>query len=338
MKKIVPLIMGLGFSLFLVSCGGPKGKLSFVDSNLNRLSVMDLSSQEVVSLTETYAGGYFSWSPNGRFVAFATRQGEDWYIDVMKEDGTGRNHITRALRSSDPPLWSPNSTRIAFEAVEKSGDYRLLVVNQSGNVVVDIPSPVNSGRKAGYSWSPDSTKLAYIDIQGQLAVMNANGYGEPITLTEDQTSKDWVRWSPDVRTVAFVTTIYEGEEVKDCVQTVNPEKGRRKQLVCEPGEIYGLFWSPDGEKLFYQVTRGTPTAGDYVVKANGRGKTRISPPGYFATEMVWSPDAEWVLMSAWKEALEPGVDPALFLVSADAEKHIRLTDDGIWYVNLAWLK
>jgi dipeptidyl aminopeptidase/acylaminoacyl peptidase len=93
------------------------------DQRMSQLSVIDVTSRVVKTLTEgKYTVGSFSWSPDGRRIAFDHRQnpspGSSGSADisvVTLADGT----VNRLVSQDGPdthPIWSPDGSRIAFES------------------------------------------------------------------------------------------------------------------------------------------------------------------------------------------------------------------------------
>src|SRR5207244_2996256 len=55
-----------------------------------------------------------AWSPDGRWVAFASRRDGPSHIYIMRADGTHVRQVTQGKADDDGPAWAPDQRRIAF--------------------------------------------------------------------------------------------------------------------------------------------------------------------------------------------------------------------------------
>jgi dipeptidyl aminopeptidase/acylaminoacyl peptidase len=109
-------------------------------------------------------------SPDGKWIAFLSdRDGWDHVYVMRSASVSGERHepvqITKGKFEVRAPQWSPDSTRIAFDANEPDhyGDRHLYVASIGSDPAKATIAAVTSGRGTDIApqWSPDGTRLAF---------------------------------------------------------------------------------------------------------------------------------------------------------------------------------
>jgi len=142
----------------------------------------------------THNGGYDgdpSWSPDGKFIAYATDKG----TRIMRRDGSAVRRLSDGDYSS-LAVWSPRGDRLLIAPFGKP--WR--VVSTNGKVLT-VLEPGPPGPKWRPVWSPDGRQIAYVAKRAkqwtgedplQIWVMNADGSGRhPITRTFGWSITSW---------------------------------------------------------------------------------------------------------------------------------------------------
>ena len=150
-----------------------------------------------------------SISPDGRSVAFTRgvsgRGGAITRPSLLVEAVTG-GHVRRLGVSGVSPRWSPNGRWIAFLGGRNHQNKRLEVIPASGGT----PRALRT-RVVAFSWSPDSTRLAYVtgataaSSPGSraLGTIDLNGATQPLDLGSLPVGSATPQWSPDSSRIAF---------------------------------------------------------------------------------------------------------------------------------------
>jgi dipeptidyl aminopeptidase/acylaminoacyl peptidase len=139
----------------------------------------------------TWYDGDPSWSPDGKFIAFATETG----MRIMRRDGSDVRYLTDA-DSLSVPDWSPRGDRLLISGFGT----RWRVVSTDGDTL-NVLAAGPPGPKWEPVWSPDGRQIAYLakhtrswsaETPLQIWVMNADGTGRhPITETEGWSIAYW---------------------------------------------------------------------------------------------------------------------------------------------------
>jgi Ca2+-binding RTX toxin-like protein len=131
-----------------------------------------------------------SWSPDGSQIAFFRGNFGQFFLHVIRPDGSGLHQLSQTpADTSVPPTWSPDGTRLLFGGAEYAGYSRLGPYYRNNVYVVGTDGAGerrltdSSSLDAGSSpiWSPDGRRISFVSRRGyenafrQLFVMNADG-------------------------------------------------------------------------------------------------------------------------------------------------------------------
>ena len=106
-----------------------------------------------------------SWSPDGKFIAFASNRGKTYDIWIMESNGANPVQLTTADDANESnPAWSPDGKRIAYSSISNvTGAWEVHIIDIATKVVTVPPVAV---KKAYYpAWSPDGMRLAFASEQ-----------------------------------------------------------------------------------------------------------------------------------------------------------------------------
>ncbi len=178
-----------------------------------------IGEESVLELTSGPADDYApAWSPDGRYIAFCRRTGQQYGIYVVPALGGPE----RRIRSINPasglpvgnPAWSPDGKYLAYAGArpgQQSASIFLLAVD-----------------------NPDDTRA--------------------LTFPDRPHVADWLpRFSPDGRSVAFLRFLSRGSATD--VYVVRVAGGEPKRLTFDNVNINGLDWTPDGAYLVFSSDR-----------------------------------------------------------------------------------
>lgn len=211
-----------------------------------------------------------SWSPDGRFVAFA-RGGK-----IVVADARGR--IVRRFGSlGADPAWSPDGSRIAYAAGAPAS--RIVVASRSGRTLTSISTGRNVA--SGPTWSPNSRRLAYaeqLDIDrssqpgsNRVFVVNADGSDRRLLVA----SAAEPAWSPDgsrIAYIAYASPLADAGQV--AVIGIDGAGARRVTSGVVPEA--GPAWSPNARVIAFARRTGSSSV-VVAIRPDGTGERTLIP-------------------------------------------------------------
>jgi tricorn protease len=214
-------------------------------------------------------------------------------------------------------------------AYEKLGSIHLydLETKTSKQIPISIKSDFPEVRVGFKNVAGGLTNLA-VSPSGSRLVASARGYvftvpaskGDARLLDDTQgLNRDGAVWSPDGKTIAYVTDRDGGEKL--ALWDVSTGSETRFALAGAPGVYSGLVWSPDSKRILNQSEKLGLYSFDLTTKESltidkqlFRGRAEMKPS--------WSPDSQWV---AYSRDLLNHLN-AVFLYNFKSGKSTQVTD------------
>jgi Tol biopolymer transport system component len=221
-----------------------------------------------------------SWSPDGKYIAFASnldsrRYGRTGDLDIYRKNVNSdeQTRLTNEMAEDGVPAWSPDGTRIAFNS-SRDGNYEIYVMNADGSEQRNLTN--NADKNDRYpAWSPDNTWIAFTSYEdnnrnGEIYKMKADGT-EQNRLTFHTASDEFPAWSPDGTRIAF-TSDRDGNWD---IYTMNADGTELRRLTKDSADDLYPSWSPDGTYIVFSSNRDGGNWKIYLMKADGSEQTYL---------------------------------------------------------------
>jgi TolB protein len=273
------------------------------DDPTGEIYLMNPDGTDVRRLTNNTVGdGFVALSPDGKKIVFDSNrrraEGEPQNTSdlfVMDPDGTEEAWLIRGSSAT----WSPDSKNIAFHA--SASGTGLPIKPDPGAATFDsdiFTANVDDILEHGAGrtnltnspeaidddpdWSPMGEQIAFTShsvtdnqlnsITAEIYVINADGTGAPVRLTNNAEEERAPAWSPDGTRIVFMCR-RGGPDFEICV--MNSDGTGQVQLTNNTVLDATPTWSPDGGQIVFH----RPVAGRFqlwLMNADGTGQVQLT--------------------------------------------------------------
>src|SRR5438477_5572608 len=151
--------------------------------------------------------------------------------------------------------WSPDGKRFLFTRIHE-GKMALWTMNADGSDMKRLLPGLDTPHFDGH-WSPDSKRVVFVydklegtDGKLQINVCNADGSDNKV-LIPHKAFEESPRWSPDGKSIAWVSTRDGNQEI----YSVGLAGGEPKRLTSDLAFDNNPSWSPDGKQIAFASSR-----------------------------------------------------------------------------------
>ena len=229
------------------------------------------------------------------FVSDRTGHKEIWAMD---DDGSNQHQITHLGSISLSPRVSPDSSRVAFSSLTKTG-WEIMMYSQELSRMVSFPHL--GGTNLSPAWSADGVRLAFSSSRAgepEIYVSDASG-GNLHRMTTAKGPDVSPAWNRKTNAqIAFVS----GRTGLPQIYTMEAD-GTNQQRMTDQGYAVSPNWAPNGQFLTFAWVRkygpGEPGASDlYLMDIASKQWVQLTHDGGRNDFPSWSPDNRHIVFQS----------------------------------------
>jgi len=237
----------------------------------SRQRALNLEEMHIVRLTENGNAEEAAISPNGQYVVYVLRDGEQRSLNVRQvATGSDVQILPPAVVELRGLTFSPDGNYIFYlrtpaENFSVDSLYQMPVLGGPPRELIrDIDTPI--------SFSPDGKQFAFVRIGPtdgtHLMVANADGTDERVLAMRPAISLYFAAWSPNGKTIVFAGPDSPGGGSH--IWAVSPADGNMQSVYTTQSSVGRALWLPNGRGMLATIRD----------PAQGRGQIwSISYPG-----------------------------------------------------------
>ncbi len=242
--------------------------------NVNQLPSAAIQPGGRLTIPYAFSGDY-------GFVAYTSNRGGQFDIWVINLRNGENEQLTTGLGDSfSNPIWSPDSSRIAFV-----GKNRVLYVIYVTTGLVAGIDQLDEGGDFSLDWSPDSSSVAYM-ARGNIMMYNATLHAAKV-IAQPRASD--VGWFPSGTELLFQAT--DASSTSQLFRIQTDGLGKRQLTTNTDGPLHNARLSPDGNFALYTTPGASVSIINTIELSTGRVFEVKGGPlakNYFPE---WSPDS-----------------------------------------------
>ena len=269
-------------------------------------------------------GGGIKGIAETKIVFVSSRSGhkEIWEMDY---DGGNQHQLTHLGTIALSPRISPDSSRVAFSAMTRSG-WEIMMYSMDLGRLVHFPH--FGGTNLSPAWSPDGTHLAFSSSRSgdpEIYVTDSDGMGLK-RLTSYPGPDVSPVWNP--KTGAQIAWVERSQATRLPQISIMQSDGTNQQHVTDEGYAVSPSWSPNGQFLAFSWMRrygpGEPGAQDiYVMDVTTHTWAQLTHGEGRNDFPSWSPDSRHIVFQSTRSGQHE-----IWTMLADGTQQQQLTTSG----------
>jgi Tol biopolymer transport system component len=184
------------------------------------------------------------------------------------------------------------------------------------------------------AWSPDGTRIAYVDGLSNLVTSKPDGSDVQTVLEEFGGEWQSISWSPDGQRLMFFLwcPFGCGGSIEDTISVIDIDGTNFHCVICNPTSWNDSpSWSPNGSSFAFMSVRDGGDPEIYVSDISGAIQSRLTNSPGTDTTPTWSPSGDEIAFSSIRNG---SLD--IFVMNADGTNVRQLTQGPTQDISPAW--
>ncbi len=193
----------------------------------------------------TYTGNasHPAISPDGKFIAYVTRETFDDKKVLVQDIVTGQTLEVFRVKDCRYLRWTPDSSELSFWAEMKDSSSGIFIVPQLGG------TPRRLGEGVFHAWSPDGSQFASCNEDSKEIQITNKKTGDSASLPlKGSFSIDAIDWSPNGNFLLFLA-FYESHRC--AIWTISTDGSEQHKVIEEDTDLISPRWAPRGDAIYY---------------------------------------------------------------------------------------
>ncbi len=321
-----------------------------------------INAKEFIVASDMNSELWADVSPDEKTLAYQSiknlRQGNNLFNGNILIKTIGEQSQPQELvKNGGLPKWSPDGKTLAFIRIE-ADKYQIKTIKTLGSDEKSLTTkgvstvsfsllPYNRVQTSEFSWSPDSSKVAYLSLENDspsdVWITNADGSNE-INLTENKDNNLSLfcpLWSADGKKIAFTTKTNNSEGKPTYTLKIIDTETKKIDTILQQSSFMRLVgWTQTGKELLLVTVKdkivGLPPEVSLIKTEIVTSKMSevVKLKDAYLFNIHLSPDKKTVAFAAHREEKDN-----IWLISVnggEAKKITNNNDSRLYFSSLAW--